>query len=171
MHLVLLEPLAGGQVDRDHARLVVRAKHLGLMRLNVERGDVPGVHAPELCRIVSAAARRAIHSTPGWSVSPCAMTETNTASAAMLAIRPASGAAEPSTNRANVIVATPFGPNQAMNALPAVSTWRVPASATNTATGRADQQREGHDRHRGPAVLEQRVEGEDARRTPRTRPA
>ena len=35
------------------------------------------------------------------------------------------------------MVATPFGPNHAMNALAAVSTWRAPASATNTATGRA----------------------------------
>ena len=85
----------------------------------------------------SGGARRAIHSDPGWSVRPCAITDTNTASAAIAAIRPASGALEPSTNRANVMVATPFGPNHAMNALAAVSTWRAPASDTNTATGRA----------------------------------
>ena len=65
------------------------------------------------------------------------MIDTNTASAAMFAIRSPCGASEPSTNRANVMVATPLGPNQAMNALPAVSTSRAPASAANTAAGRA----------------------------------
>src|SRR5215204_5723924 len=35
VHLVLLEALAGRQVDRDHARLGVAAKDLGLVRLNL----------------------------------------------------------------------------------------------------------------------------------------
>ena len=52
-------------------------------------------------------------------------------------MRSPSGTADPSTNSANAIVATPFGPNHAMNAFSAVSTCRVPASAANTATGRA----------------------------------
>ena len=46
-------------------------------------------------------------------------------SAAIAAIR-SPGAVDPNTNSANVIVATPFGPNQAMNALPAVLTWLAP---------------------------------------------
>ena len=52
-------------------------------------------------------------------------------------MRSASGTAEPSTNSAKVIVATPFGPNHAMKALPSQPTSRTPASAVNTATGRA----------------------------------
>ena len=65
------------------------------------------------------------------------MIEMNTASAAMPRMRSASGTAEPSTNSAKVIVATPFGPNQAMKALPSQPTSRTPVSAVNTATGRA----------------------------------
>src|SRR5215217_6075898 len=45
--LVLLEALSGRQVDRDHARLGIAAKHRGLVRFDVERGDVPGLHARE----------------------------------------------------------------------------------------------------------------------------
>src|SRR5215212_9188315 len=46
--LVLLELLAGGQTDRDRSsRTVVGPKDLRLVRLNVERADVPGVHGPE----------------------------------------------------------------------------------------------------------------------------
>src|SRR5215210_1214844 len=43
--LVLLEPLAGRQVDGDHAHLRVAAEHRRLVRFHVERGDVPGLHA------------------------------------------------------------------------------------------------------------------------------
>src|SRR5438309_1614525 len=43
--LVLLEQLARRQVDRDNPRLGIRAQHLRLARRNVERGDVPGLHA------------------------------------------------------------------------------------------------------------------------------
>src|SRR5918997_4249420 len=46
VHLVLLELLARRQVDGDHARLRVGPKDLRLVRLNVERGDVPGLHDP-----------------------------------------------------------------------------------------------------------------------------
>src|ERR687889_785231 len=45
--LVLLEPLARRQVDRDHAGLGVAAKDLRLVRLDVERRKVPGLHAWE----------------------------------------------------------------------------------------------------------------------------
>src|SRR5215213_6048654 len=45
--LVLLEPLPGRKVEGDHARLGVAAKHLRLVRFNVDRGDVPGLHARE----------------------------------------------------------------------------------------------------------------------------
>src|SRR4051794_27868719 len=127
---MLQERLAGGKVDRDHPRLVVRAQHLRLTGLNVERGDVPGLHRRNYAATVSRSAWRAIHSEPGWSVSPWAMIDTNTARAAMPRMRPPSGAEEPRTKSANVIVATPLGPNHAMNALPARSTCRAPASAT-----------------------------------------
>ena len=52
--------------------------------------------------------------------------------------RPPLGIDSPRTSSENVTVATPFGPNQAMNAFVAVST-RVPASATHTAIGRASR--------------------------------
>src|SRR3954462_15684399 len=82
-------------------------------------------------------ARLAIHSAPGWSVIPWTTIEISTARAAMPKIRSASVAADESTKSEKVMVATPLGPNQAMNALPSGPTWRVPASAANTATGRA----------------------------------
>src|SRR3954451_3365057 len=48
MDLVLLELLAGGQEDRDGAGgAVIGAQDLRLVRLNVERADVPGVHGAE----------------------------------------------------------------------------------------------------------------------------
>jgi hypothetical protein len=62
----------------------------------------------------------------------------NTVSAARLNIRSPFGISFARTSSAKVIVATPFGPNHAMNAFVAVST-RVPASAANTATGRASR--------------------------------
>src|SRR5215218_5493238 len=43
----LVEPLPGREVEGDHARLGVAAKHLRLVRFNVDRGDVPGLHARE----------------------------------------------------------------------------------------------------------------------------
>src|SRR5918994_1509507 len=45
--LVLLETLAGRQVDRDPARLGVASQHLRMAWLDVQRGDVPGLHARE----------------------------------------------------------------------------------------------------------------------------
>src|SRR5215210_4552595 len=45
--LVLLEPLASRQVDRDHARLGIGPEDLRLVRLDVERRNVPGLHARE----------------------------------------------------------------------------------------------------------------------------
>src|SRR3954470_8906632 len=46
--LVLLELLAGGQMDGDRpGGAVIGAKDLRLVRLNVERADVPGVHGAE----------------------------------------------------------------------------------------------------------------------------
>ena len=79
--------------------------------------------------------RRASHSEPGVSVSPWARIEHTTTSAATPKSRrrPRSRGQDSSEK---VIVATPRGPNQAMKALVAVSS-RVPASATQTATGRA----------------------------------
>ena len=47
MNLVLLEPLARRQGDRDHAGLGVAAEDLRLVRLDVERSKVPGLHAWE----------------------------------------------------------------------------------------------------------------------------
>ena len=44
VHLVLLEQLAGGEVDGDHARLVVRPQHLGVVRFYVQRCHVPALH-------------------------------------------------------------------------------------------------------------------------------
>src|SRR3954447_1377289 len=82
------------------------------------------------------ASRRASHSLPGVSVSPCASTEANTQRAARLKMRSAPGTPSPSTNSEKVMVATPFGPNQAMKPLVAVSS-DVPASAIQIATGRA----------------------------------
>src|SRR5215207_11362755 len=46
--LVLLKAFAGRQVDRDHARLWVAPQHLGLVWLNVQRSNVPGLHAREI---------------------------------------------------------------------------------------------------------------------------
>src|SRR5215208_2223188 len=45
--LVLLETLAGRKVDRDHARLRVASQHVRMVWLDVQRGDVPGLHARE----------------------------------------------------------------------------------------------------------------------------
>src|ERR687898_2092785 len=149
--------LAGGD-DRKSEKQGSAGRHRGDpgARAHVKHGSPPSdsPHAPcqrargmyypdtRLCASSFSASseesvRRMIHSVPGWSVRPCAMIETRTASAAMSAIRSASGTPEPSTNSANAMVATPFGPNHAMNAFPARSTWRVPASAVKTATGRA----------------------------------
>ncbi len=63
MHLVLAQVLAGGQVDRDDAGLVIGAQHRGLMGLNVKRGDVPVIHGRNYAALRSAL--RAIHSAPG----------------------------------------------------------------------------------------------------------
>src|SRR3954447_6383759 len=41
VHLVVVELLAGRQVDRDHASLAVGAQHLRLVDLDVQRTDVP----------------------------------------------------------------------------------------------------------------------------------
>jgi len=70
------------------------------------------------------------------SLSPCATIEHSTTSAAMSKIRSAPGTPEPRTSSENVIVATPFGPNQAMKASAARDT-PVPISAIASATGRA----------------------------------
>ena len=43
--LVLVECLAGGKLDRDRATLVRRDEHLGLVRLDVDAIQVPGLHA------------------------------------------------------------------------------------------------------------------------------
>ena len=58
-------------------------------------------------------------------------------------------------------MATPFGPNQAMNAFSTASTCVLPASAANTAIGRATSSVKAAIATRRPAVLEQAVEGED----------
>ena len=87
------------------------------------------------------------------------MIETNTVSAAMFAIRSPSGTAEPSTNRAKVIVATPLGPNQAMNAFSAVSTCARAGQRGEDRDRARHQQREGDDRQRAAQPsLEQAVE-------------
>jgi cytidylate kinase len=44
VHLVFGEPLAGRELDHDRAPLVLGVEHLGLARLNVEFGDLPGAH-------------------------------------------------------------------------------------------------------------------------------
>src|SRR3954464_5113234 len=147
---VLLELLARREVDRDHPGLAVGAQHLGLVRLHVERVDVPGVHgvsslgrargrnhaATGSPRADARSAWRAIHSAPAWSLNPCARIEISTVSDAMLKIRSPSAIPSLSTSSENVIVATPFGPNQLMKARVARSV-RVPARAANTATGLA----------------------------------
>jgi hypothetical protein len=58
----------------------------------------------------------------------------------MFAIRSASGTVELSTKSEKVIVATRFGPNQAMKAFWARSTWPVPASGVETARVKARQE-------------------------------
>ena len=83
-----------------------------------------------------ASSWRASHSAPPVSVTPWAMIEQNTVSAARLKIVEPAAIPSLSTRTENVIVATPLGPNHDMNARVAVSV-RVPASAANTATGRA----------------------------------
>src|SRR5215211_3163255 len=101
-------------------------------------------HPADVCISLGAGAgvasriafRRAIHSLPGRSVRPWARIEQNTTSAAMWKIRSPWAIGSDRTSSEKVIVATPFGPNQAMNAFVAVSV-RVPASATQIATGRA----------------------------------
>src|SRR5437763_4734326 len=133
--LVLLELLARGQVDRDHASVFVGAQQLRRVGLHVERGDVPGVHGrASYARLRSAC--RAIQFDPGVSVTPCAMIDVTTASAAMFAIRSPCWMPSPSTSSENVIVATPFGPNQPMKRRVSRSV-AVPSSAIHTATGRA----------------------------------
>ena len=76
------------------------------------------------------------HSAPAVSVAPCTRIEQNTTSAARLKITGPPAIPWLSTSSENVMVATPLGPNHDMNARVAVSV-RVPASAVNTATGRA----------------------------------
>ena len=61
-----------------------------------------GFASPVCCAPLDGRAIR-----PPGSDRPCAAIEINTASAAMFAMRSPSGAAEPSTNSANAIVATP----------------------------------------------------------------
>ena len=67
VHLVVLQRLAGGQLDRDRARLSARGvQDLRLMRLDVERAQVPVLHgrgrtpAAAVTRVApsSAASRR-----------------------------------------------------------------------------------------------------------------
>src|SRR3954452_10505265 len=65
------------------------------------------------------ASRLAIQSTPGVSVSPCARIDTKTHRAARSKIRSSPSKPDVSTSSENVIVATPFGPNQAMKAFTA----------------------------------------------------
>src|SRR5215210_511159 len=60
VHLVLLELLARRQVDGDHTRLRVAAKHRRLVRFHVERGDVPGLHARRRYLRVQETMRRSI---------------------------------------------------------------------------------------------------------------
>src|SRR5215217_5142844 len=46
VHLMILELLAGREVERDRARLAAaRVEDLGLVRLDAERGEVPVLHA------------------------------------------------------------------------------------------------------------------------------
>ena len=76
-------------------------------------------------------ARRAIHSRRACRLRPCATTEHSTTSAARLKIRSPPGTPAPSTSSENVIVATPLGPNQAMNAFVArVDAASRPARST-----------------------------------------
>ena len=56
--LVVLQALAGGQVDGDRPRLAARrVQDLRLMRLHVERAQVPVLHGRELTRAWSASSR------------------------------------------------------------------------------------------------------------------
>ena len=80
--------------------------------------------------------RRPIQFAPGVSVNPWTMIEVNTTSAARLKIRSPAAMPRLSTSSENVIVATPLGPNQAMNAFVSESS-PVRTSAANSATGRA----------------------------------
>ena len=75
----------------------------------------------------------------------------------MLKIRSPAATPRPSTSSENVIVATPFGPNQAMNAFVAVST-RSPSSDNQIAIGRASSSVKATIADRRPAVREQAVE-------------
>src|SRR5205823_10224362 len=84
----------------------------------------------------AASRRRAFQFVPGESVAPCSRIEAKTASAAMLKILWPASTSRPRIRSEKAIVATPFGPNHAMNALLAFAS-RVPASANQTAAGRA----------------------------------
>ena len=120
------------QPDRAHEALALR-----------DQGPPPQRLARAPRRVASppprsSSSRRASHSAPGVSVSPCATIEQNTTSAARLKIRSPSSSPRPRTSSENVIVATPFGPNQAMKPFVAVST-RLPTSAIQIAIGRASR--------------------------------
>ena len=86
------------------------------------------------------------------------MIEQNTTSAAMSKIRSPSAMPSPSTSSENVIVATPLGPNHAMNAFVG---GRAGAGQRDRQRDRpGDQERDDDDRHRRPAVAEQALERE-----------
>ena len=102
----------------------------------------------------SSPTRRAIHCAPTVSVRPWATIEEMIAIAAMSKISSPLPTLDLSTNRANSIEATPFGPNQAMNAFCGRG-MPVADSESCTATGPRDQQGEGdEDDQRRDAVVE-----------------
>ena len=100
---------------------------------------------------------RAASAAPGVSVSPWARIEHEHAQRGEVEDPLAPRIASASTSSENVIVATPLGPNQAMNAC--TSRGRPRADQRDPDRDRPrDQQRDGDDRDRRPAVAEQPVE-------------
>ena len=104
-------------------------------------------------------ARAAIHSAPAVSVSPWAMIEQNTVSAARLKIVEPAAIGWLRTSSEKVIVATPLGPNHDMNARVAVSVCGADQRREHRHRAR-HQQRHGHHADRGPPGSEQAVQGQ-----------
>src|SRR5205823_5150904 len=90
--------------------------------LTASRARVSQPLAPGVCYAVTdgertRSHRRANHSVPGVSLTPWAMIEQNTTSAARLKISVPAVIRSFRTSSANVMVATPLGPNQPMKPL------------------------------------------------------
>ena len=114
---------------------------------------------PRCTRSRRRPARRAGRSTPrpGVSVSPWARIEANTHSAARLKMRSSAGIASAEHEQREGHRRHALGPNQAMNAV-AVARQAGPDQREPDRDRSRDEQREGDDRHRRPAVAEQPVE-------------